>query len=53
VEPPEQPVILMTLAALVVASRGWQAPGNRFAPFAGIAYSRAPTPPRTAWWRSC
>jgi hypothetical protein len=23
-----------------------------FRAFAGIAYSRAPTPPRTAWWRS-
>jgi hypothetical protein len=49
---PEQPIILALTAALVIASAGWQAPGNRFAPFAGIDYSSAPAAPATAWLRS-
>jgi hypothetical protein len=49
---PEQPIILMVTGALMIASTGWQAPGNRFAPFAGIPYSTAPVAPSTAWLRS-
>ena len=54
---PEQPIILMVTGALMIASAGWQAPGNRFAPFAAppfstLAYSTAPAAPSTAWLRS-
>lgn len=49
---PEQPIMLAVTGALMIASAGWQAPGNRFAPLAGIPYSRALTSPATAWLRS-
>lgn len=49
---PEQPILLAVAAALVVAAAGWRAPGVRFPPLAGAAYTEAPTAPRTAWARS-
>lgn len=49
---PEQPIIIAVTAAVMIASAGWQAPGNRFAPFAGIPYSSASAAPSVAWLRS-
>jgi hypothetical protein len=39
-------MLALTLA-LLIASTAWQAPGNRFGPFAGIAYSGAQPRPRS------
>lgn len=49
---PEQPIMLALTLTLLIASNAWQAPGNRFAPFTGIAYSTASTAPEIAWLRS-
>ncbi len=49
---PEQPILLAVAGALVIAATGWRAPGIRFAPLAGVAYTEAPTAPRSAWRRS-
>jgi hypothetical protein len=49
---PEQPIMLALTLALLIASTAWQAPGNRFGPFAGIAYSGAQASPEIAWLRS-
>lgn len=49
---PEQPILLALTATLLIASRSWQAPGNRFEPFADFAYSRTQASPEIAWLRS-